>query len=213
MYKVTPEVTLKGGIMEQSPQASSRNQAWSCSTQGSKGILVPVEIEAHPLVNGLLGAYNLGVLFTNAQQNDLYEGKSGGAGASDVQGYKQHNRTWFMYAGFNQQVSHHQDDARRGLSTSFSMSLSYQRSHCMGSALCHHKPSANARVENVEEIPSACTSSFFSNPNDWIQGTVGITNTPAPPVNKPVTNPMTRENDFSCCGATAIFFPASVQMA
>jgi porin len=66
--------------MEQNPQASSRSHAWSWSTKGSKGILLPVEIEARPLINGLPGAYNLGVVFTNAPQTDLYRGKSGGAG-------------------------------------------------------------------------------------------------------------------------------------
>jgi porin len=54
-YKVTPTVTLKGGVMEQNPDASSRNHAWSWSTKGSKGVLLPVEIEARPLINGLPG--------------------------------------------------------------------------------------------------------------------------------------------------------------
>ncbi|MCQ4033926.1 hypothetical protein FK513_28700, partial [Klebsiella pneumoniae] len=39
------------------------------------------------LYGGLPGAYNLGVVWTNAPQSDLYSGKSGGAGATDPQGY------------------------------------------------------------------------------------------------------------------------------
>ncbi|STD27446.1 carbohydrate-selective porin OprB [Enterobacter asburiae] len=54
--------------MEQNPDASSRSHAWSWSTKGSKGVLLPVEIEARPLVNGLPGAYNLGVVFTTRRK-------------------------------------------------------------------------------------------------------------------------------------------------
>ncbi len=67
-YKLTPTLTLKGGVMEQNPDASSRSHAWSWSTKGSKGVLLPVEIEARPLVNGLPGAYNLGVVFTTRRK-------------------------------------------------------------------------------------------------------------------------------------------------
>lgn len=130
-YKVTPVVTLKGGVMEQNPQASSRSHAWSWSTKGSRGILVPVEIEARPLINDLPGAYNLGVLYTNANQTDLYEGKNGGAGASDPDGYTEHNRTWFLYAGMNQQVTRHSDDPLRGMSVSLSASRADARSNYM----------------------------------------------------------------------------------
>jgi porin len=42
--------------MEQNPQAASRSHAWSWSTKGSKGILLPMEIETRPLINGLPGA-------------------------------------------------------------------------------------------------------------------------------------------------------------
>ncbi|WP_162869185.1 carbohydrate porin, partial [Escherichia coli] len=73
------------------------------------------ELKTHA-VNQLPGVYNLGVLFTNARQSDLYEGVSGGPGASDPQGYRSHDRTWFLYTGFNQQVTRHADDINRGLS-------------------------------------------------------------------------------------------------
>ncbi len=55
-YKLTPTVTLKGGVMEQNPQATARSHAWSWSTKGSKGILLPMEIETRPLINGLPGS-------------------------------------------------------------------------------------------------------------------------------------------------------------
>ena len=152
-YKMTPTVTLKGGVMEQNPDASSRNHAWSWSTKGSKGVLLPVEIEARPLINGLPGAYNLGVVYTNAPQNDLYKGKSGGAGASDPEGYLQHDDTWFMYAGLNQQLTRHEDDANRGLSASFSMSLSDQRSNYM-----HSVYAGSLRYRGL----------FDARPEDWI---------------------------------------------
>lgn len=152
-YKLTPVVTLKGGIMEQNPKAATRNHAWSWSTRGSKGFLLPMEIEAKPVISGLPGIYNLGLLFTNAPQTDLYSGKSGGAGAGDPNGFKEHNRTWFLYSGFNQQITRHRDDPLRGLSTSFSMSLADQRSNPI-----HTEYAATLRYRGL----------FDARPEDWI---------------------------------------------
>lgn len=152
-YRLTPIVTLKGGVMEQNPDASSRHHAWSGSTRRSKGVLLPVEIEARPIINGLPGAYNLGVVFTNAPQTELYRGRSGGAGVSDPGGYEKHNRTGFLYAGLNQQLTRHQDDASRGLSTSFSMSLADQRTNYM-----HSVYAASLRYRGLSD----------ARPEDWI---------------------------------------------
>jgi porin len=111
---MTPTLTLKGGVME-NPQASSRSHAGAGRRRAAKGSYCRLKSK-RPLINGLPGAYNLGVVFTNAPQTDLYRGKSGGRG--DGPGFDTHNRTWFMYAGLNQQLTQHQDDPNRGLSTS-----------------------------------------------------------------------------------------------
>ncbi len=139
--------------MEQNPDASSRHHAWSGSTKGSKGILLPVEIEARPMINHLPGAYNLGVVFTNAPQTDLYHGRSGGAGATDPEGYTQRNRTWFVYAGMNQQLTQHKDDSNRGLSASASMSLADQRTNYI-----HQVYAASVRYRGL----------FDARPEDWM---------------------------------------------
>ncbi|WP_158781554.1 carbohydrate porin [Pantoea sp. BAV 3049] len=128
-YKLTSELTLKGGVMEQNASATSRRQAWNTSSKGTRGFLLPVELEMKTHFNELPGIYNLGILFTNAPQQDLYAGKSQETGADDPQGYRQHHRTWFLYSGFNQQLTRHQDDATRGLSTSWSLGLGDQRTN------------------------------------------------------------------------------------
>ncbi len=121
--------------------------------KGSKGILLPVEIEARPVINGLSGAYNLGVLYTNAPQSDLYTGKSGGPGATDPQGYAQHDSTWFLYAGMNQQITRHVDDPDRGMSVSLSGSYSDQRSNYI-----HTSVAASMRYRGL----------FDARPQDWL---------------------------------------------
>lgn len=152
-YKLTPELTLKGGVMEQNQRASSRSQAWSWSTKGSRGVVVPVEIEARTHIYGLPGIYNLGLQFSNATQTDLYSGKSGGAGATDPDGYKTYRRTWYVYGGLNQQITQHAGDPNRGLSASFTFSASDQRSNPM-----HTIVSASLRYRGL----------FDARPEDWI---------------------------------------------
>ncbi|QCR35684.1 carbohydrate porin [Nissabacter sp. SGAir0207] len=152
-YRLTPELTLKGGIMEQNPEAASRSHAWSWSTRGSQGFLLPVELEARPHLNGLPGVYNLGVLFTNAPLADLYSGKNQDAGATDPEGYRTHRRTWFLYSGFNQQVTQRAGDPNRGLSVSWSLGVGDPRS-----TYIHTTTSASLRYRGL----------FDARPNDWI---------------------------------------------
>lgn len=157
-YKLTPELTLKTGVLEQNPQAPARSHAWSWSTKGSKGVLLPVEAELKTTVNGLPGIYNLGVLFTNAPQQDLSEGKSQSNGATDPEGYGSHDRTWFMYTGFNQQITQRDGDPNRGMSVSYSLGLGDQRSNYI-----HYSQAASMRYRGL----------FDARPDDWLG--VGVT--------------------------------------
>ncbi|WP_082159054.1 carbohydrate porin [Chromobacterium sp. LK11] len=84
-YRLTPELTLLTGLLEQNPQAPSRSHAWSVSTDGSLGILLPLEAEWRTRRFGQPGIYSLGLLYTNAKQTDLYLGQSGGPGAKALE--------------------------------------------------------------------------------------------------------------------------------
>lgn len=128
-YKVTPEVTFKTGVMEQNPSATDRSHAWSWSTKGSKGVIVPVELEWKTKVNALPGIYNIGVQYTNANQFDIYTGKSQSEGLTDPEGYKEYSHAWFMWAGANQQITRHSDDANRGMSLGWNIGVGDHRSN------------------------------------------------------------------------------------
>ena len=93
------------------------------------------------------------MLYTNAPQSDLYTGKSGGPGATDPQGYAQHDSTWFLYAGMNQQITRHVDDPDRGMSVSLSGSYSDQRSNYI-----HTSVAASMRYRGL----------FDARPQDWL---------------------------------------------
>ena len=152
-YKLSDELTLKTGLMEQNSDAPKRSHAWSWSTKGSKGLLIPVELELKTHLNALPGIYNLGMLFTNARQQDLYTGKSGSTGADDPLGYRDHNRTWFLYSGFNQQLTRHREEASRGLSTSWSLGIGDKRSNALQLSLA-----ASLRYHGLMD----------ARPDDWI---------------------------------------------
>ena len=153
-YRVTSEVTFKTGVLEQNPSSTARSHAWSWSTKGSKGLLLPLEVEWKTnYFSGLPGVYNLGVLYTNAKQQDLSQGNSQANGADDPQGYEYHQNTWFMYAGFNQQITSQTDDATRGISISGSVGLSDPRSNFI-----HQTWSTSIRYRGPFDV----------RPNDWI---------------------------------------------
>ncbi len=126
-YKLNPEVTLKTGLFEYNPSVSQRSHAWSWSTKGSSGFLLPVEVLWRTTrINGLPGAYNLGLLYTNGKRQDLYEGESQASGAADPEGYKTRDKTWFIYASVNQQLTTFNSDVERGLSFSNSFGMGDQ---------------------------------------------------------------------------------------
>lgn len=127
-YKITPEWTFKTGVFEYNPTVNQRSHAWSWSTKGSHGILLPVEVLWRTTkVNGLPGAYNLGVLYTNGERKDLYEGVNGGAGFKDADGYKVHDDTFYIYSGINQQLTTFGSDVSRGISVSNTFALADQK--------------------------------------------------------------------------------------
>lgn len=140
-YRLTPALTLKGGIMEQNSYAADRSHAWSWSTKGSKGMLLPLELEARTHVNGLPGAYNLGVLFNNATRTDLYRAQA------------EYHRTWFLYSGLNQQVTQRGGDPDRGMSLSWSLGVADPRS-----TYIHYTTAASMRYRGL----------FDARPDDWL---------------------------------------------
>lgn len=152
-YKITPEVTFKTGILEQNPHATDRSHAWSWSTKGSKGILLPVELEWKSHINQLPGIYNVGVQFTNADQYDLYEGETQHEGLNDPKGYRKYNHTWFMWASANQQITRHDSNENRGMSLGWNIGVGDRRSNYL-----HLVSATSLRYRGL----------FDARPEDWI---------------------------------------------
>lgn len=157
-WRVTPQLTLKGGVMEQNPQVADRNHAWSWSTRGSRGALFPLEAELKTTLNQLPGVYNIGVLLTNASQQHLSRGNSQTDGSTDPAGYRRYSSTGFIWASANQQVTRHKDDAQRGMSLSWSGSLSDHRSN---------------RVQLSTSLSMRYRGMLDARPEDWLGLGVG----------------------------------------
>jgi porin len=152
-YKITPEITIKTGILEQNPDATNRSHAWSWSTKGSKGFLLPMELEWKTKFNTLPGIYNIGAQFTNANQYDLYTGNSQSEGLTDPQGYRKYNHTWFIWASANQQVTQQEGYADRGMSLGWNIGVGDRRSNYL-----HLVTAASVRYRGL----------FDARPEDWI---------------------------------------------
>lgn len=144
-YDVTPEVTIKTGVLEKNDLSTQRSRTWSFSTHGSKGVLIPLEAQYKTTVNGLPGLYNIGVMYNNAKQYELYT-----APGDET---KTHRNTWFMWSGFNQQITRSDDALNRGMSVAGGFALGDQRTDPF-----HVAASVSLRYRGL----------FDALPNDWI---------------------------------------------
>ncbi|WP_336749694.1 carbohydrate porin [Pantoea vagans] len=144
-YDITPELTLKTGVLEKNNRSTQRSRTWSFTTHGSKGVLIPFEAQYKTTVNDLPGLYNLGVMYNNAQQDELYT-----APGDET---RSHKNTWFMWAGFNQQITRSEDALNRGMSVAGGFALGDQRTDPF-----HVAASLSVRYRGL----------FDALPNDWI---------------------------------------------
>ncbi|MGL4858910.1 MAG: carbohydrate porin, partial [Enterobacteriaceae bacterium] len=117
-YHINDQFTIKSGVLEQNPQAPDRGRHWSLSTDGSKGVVLPLELEWRPNTE-LPGIYNLALLYTNAKRDQLNRLQADGRPQSK-------RDTIYLYGSFNQQLTRHENDINRGLSLSYSFGLADQ---------------------------------------------------------------------------------------
>lgn len=144
-YDVSPAIMLKTGVLEKNDLATQRSRTWSFGTHGSKGILIPLEGQYRTVVNGLPGLYNLGVMFNNSRISELY--------TPPGEKTDTHNHTWFMWAGFNQQITRSADALNRGMSLAGGFALGDERTDPF-----HMAASVALRYRGL----------FDALPNDWI---------------------------------------------
>ena len=107
-YKFAPEWTVKTGLYDQNPRREDRNQAFSLFTSGSKGTVIPLELEYRPVFgNGKLpGIYQLGATYSNADYNDLYLASNNQPQALFPHlAPKVHSDQEFLYWNFTQQIT------------------------------------------------------------------------------------------------------------
>ncbi|VDZ66100.1 carbohydrate-selective porin OprB [Klebsiella aerogenes] len=142
-YALTPELTIKTGVLEQNPSASDRSRAWSFNANGSKGVLLPLEAEYKTIVNGLSGVYNAGVLYTNSPQYDLYTPVGKTTKVTIIHGFSGEDST--------NKITQKPGDREQGMSISASMSLADQRTnpyHIVASARNALSRSFDARPQD-----------------------------------------------------------------
>lgn len=144
-YDVTPELTIKTGVLEKNDLSTQRSRTWSFSTHGSNGVLLPLEAQYKTLVNDQPGLYNLGVMYSNAKQDELY--------TAPGEKTRTRDNTWFMWAGFNQQITRSADALNRGMSVAGGFALGDQRTDPF-----HVAASLAVRYRGL----------FDALPNDWI---------------------------------------------
>ncbi|RZF50409.1 carbohydrate porin [Acinetobacter halotolerans] len=113
-YDLNSASTLAIGVYESNPENTKRSKGFNLSTDGSKGVLIPVEWVWRPQPNGLNGIYRFGAFYSTADAIDVLRDAQGEAQllAQQRQVHSGKYNTWFVA---QQQLTQHSDDPKRGL--------------------------------------------------------------------------------------------------
>lgn len=113
-YDLNSASTLAIGVYESNPENTKRSKGFNLSTDGSKGVLIPVEWVWKPQPNGLNGIYRFGAFYSTADAIDVLRDAQGEAQllAQQRQVHSGKYNTWFVA---QQQLTQHSDDPKRGL--------------------------------------------------------------------------------------------------
>lgn len=121
-YDVNSASTLALGVYESNPENTKRSKGFNLSTDGSKGVLIPVEWVWKPQPNGLNGIYRFGAFYSTADAIDVLRDAQGEAQllAQQRQVHSGKYNSWFVA---QQQLTQHSDDPKRGLTLFLNLNI------------------------------------------------------------------------------------------
>ncbi|WPO66231.1 carbohydrate porin [Acinetobacter haemolyticus] len=121
-YDVNSASTLAIGVYESNPENTKRSKGFNLSTDGSKGVLIPLEWVWRPQPNGLNGIYRFGAFYSTADAIDVLRDAQGEAQllAQQRQVHSGKYNTWFVA---QQQLTQHSDDPKRGLTLFLNLNI------------------------------------------------------------------------------------------
>ncbi|AZN69372.1 carbohydrate porin [Acinetobacter haemolyticus] len=121
-YDLNSASTLALGVYESNPENTKRSKGFNLSTDGSKGVLIPVEWVWKPQPNGLNGIYRFGAFYSTADAIDVLRDAQGEAQllAQQRQVHSGKYNSWFVA---QQQLTQHSDDPKRGLTLFLNLNI------------------------------------------------------------------------------------------
>ncbi|MFW2055628.1 carbohydrate porin [Acinetobacter haemolyticus] len=121
-YDLNSASTLALGVYESNPENTKRSKGFNLSTDGSKGVLIPLEWVWRPQPNGLNGIYRFGAFYSTADAIDVLRDAQGEAQllAQQRQVHSGKYNSWFVA---QQQLTQHSDDPKRGLTLFLNLNI------------------------------------------------------------------------------------------
>ncbi|WHR58220.1 carbohydrate porin [Acinetobacter haemolyticus] len=121
-YNLNSASTLALGVYESNPENTKRSKGFNLSTDGSKGVLIPVEWVWRPQPNGLNGIYRFGAFYSTADAIDVLRDAQGEAQllSQQRQVHSGKYNSWFVA---QQQLTQHSDDPKRGLTLFLNLNI------------------------------------------------------------------------------------------
>ncbi|RZG64499.1 carbohydrate porin [Acinetobacter junii] len=175
-YDLNPTSSLSVGVYESNPENTKKSKGFNLSTDGSKGVLIPIEFVWKPKFNGLNGLYRFGAFYSSADAIDVLNDENGQAQLS-VEQREVHSgkyNTWFVA---QQQLTQHQDNPKRGISVLLNFNINDK---------------ATSEILGSQQIALQYKGMFDARPNDSMS--LGVARTE---VNKRLRTRQKLENELN----------------
>ncbi|MBJ9984834.1 carbohydrate porin [Acinetobacter sp. S40] len=151
-YSFSPAWTLGIGIYESNAENTKESKGFNLSTDGSKGVVIPVELIWKTKFNELAGTYRFGGFYSTADAKDVLTDKNGQL-QTIAANREIHDGKYNLWLVAQQQLTHHAGDDQRGLTAYLSLNMNDQ---------------ATTQLRGSQQIAFIYKGAFDSRPKDSI---------------------------------------------
>lgn len=126
-YNINPEWMLSAGVYESNAENTKESKGFNLSTDGSKGVILPVELTWKPQLGNLPSVYRLGAFYSTVDAVDVLTDRTGKVQLSAAK-REVHDGKYNVWFVGRQQLTTHYGDSKRGLTGYLNLNINDKES-------------------------------------------------------------------------------------